>query len=336
MIKQASDIDFVITWVDGSDPKWLQQKIKYSSEMEDFNGNTSTVRYRDYGTLKYVFRGIEKFTPWVRKIYLVTADQCPEWLNLNNPKVELVSHSSIIEKKYLPLFNSNPIEWNIDKISGLSENFVYFNDDMLLNKSLSPEYFFTDNLPCDFRLYTDNLPIESFYSIPFTNDTLMNTYINGKWPLSKKGLYSLKYGKQLLKEQLFIYQAKHRGIPGYIEPHGPQAYKKSSFKKAKEIWTKQIEENNTHRFRQSNDVSIWLVRHLQLELGIFNPVKKKRNHVYTIRDIKELERDIRNSRSDMLCINDADVSSEEEYINLISQIDEMLKRKYPNKSSFEK
>ena len=61
-----SSIDFVITWVDGSDPKWLQEKRKYSNEMEDFNGNTSTVRYRDYGTLKYVFRSIEKFTPWVR------------------------------------------------------------------------------------------------------------------------------------------------------------------------------------------------------------------------------------------------------------------------------
>lgn len=331
-----SKIDFVITWVDGSDPKWLQQKKKYSNEMEDFNGNTTTVRYRDYGTLKYVFRSIEKYAAWVRKIYLVTADQCPKWLNLDNPKVEVIDHSSIIDKKYLPLFNSDPIEWNIDKIPNLSENFVYFNDDMLLNKKLAPEYFFKNGLPCDFRLYTDNLPIESFYSIPFTNDTLMNNYLHGRWPLSKKGLYSLKYGKQLLKEQLFVYQAKHRGIPGYIESHGPQAFKKSSFKKAKEIWPTQIEENNTHRFRKSNDISIWLVRHLQLELGLFNPVNHKRNHVYTIKDVDALKEDVINSVSDMVCINDADVASIEEYETLTSQIDELLKAKYPDKSSFEK
>lgn len=331
-----SKIDFVITWVDGSDPKWLQQKKKYSNEMEDFNGNTTTVRYRDYGTLKYVFRSIEKYAAWVRKIYLVTADQCPKWLNLDNPKVEVIDHSSIIDKKYLPLFNSDPIEWNIDKIPNLSENFVYFNDDMLLNKKLAPEYFFKNGLPCDFRLYTDNLPIESFYSIPFTNDTLMNNYLHGRWPLSKKGLYSLKYGKQLLKEQLFVYQAKHRGIPGYIESHGPQAFKKSSFKKAKEIWPTQIEENNTHRFRKSNDISIWLVRHLQLELGLFNPVNHKRNRVYTIKDVDALKEDVINSVSDMVCINDADVASIEEYENLTSQIDELLKTKYPDKSSFEK
>ena len=91
-----------------------------------------------------------------------------------------------------------------------------------------------------------------------------------------------------------------------------------------------------NRFRQSNDISIWLVRHLQLELGLFNPVKHKRNHVYTIKDISALKKDMMNSLSDMLCINDADVASDEEYISLTSQINEMLKQKYPDKSSFEK
>lgn len=331
----TAKIDFVITWVDGNDPQWIQTKNKYINEISDFNGNNTSIRYRDYGTLKYVFRSIEKFTPWVNKIYLVTADQCPKWLNVDNSKVKLISHSDIIDQKYLPLFNSDPIEWNIDKIPNLSENFVYFNDDMLLNKTLAPKYFFKNNLPCDFRLYTDNLPIEQFYYIPFTNDLLINNFVNGKWPLSKKGLYSLKYGKHILREQVFLHQAKHRGIPGYIELHGPQPFQKSSFKKAKSIWSKQIEENNTHRFRQYNDISIWLVRHLQLELGSFTPTKSDGNTVYTILDTDNLKKDLEKSISNTFCINDVSVSSEK-YETLSKEINNLLNAKYPNKSSFEK
>ncbi|RXA74029.1 capsule biosynthesis protein CapG, partial [Pediococcus acidilactici] len=50
-------IDFVVTWVDGSDPKWLRKKNKYSPSDEIMN---TDIRYRDYGTFKYWFRAIEE------------------------------------------------------------------------------------------------------------------------------------------------------------------------------------------------------------------------------------------------------------------------------------
>lgn len=73
-------IDFVISWVDENDSKWISKKNKYKKANDE-------ARFRDYGTLKYVFRSIEKFAPWVHKVYLITDNQVPKWLNLDSDKV---------------------------------------------------------------------------------------------------------------------------------------------------------------------------------------------------------------------------------------------------------
>ena len=72
------EIDFVILWVDGSDPEWKKQKSKYSHDSKD---DDRPQRYRDFGMLRYWFRGVEKFAPWVRNIYFVTWGHLPEWLD---------------------------------------------------------------------------------------------------------------------------------------------------------------------------------------------------------------------------------------------------------------
>ena len=123
-------IDFVIPWVDDSDPVWRAKKEKYTGIMSQV-GNEEA-RYRDWDTLKYWFRGVEKFAPWVRNVYFITDDQVPEWLNLDNPKLKWVKHSDYIPEEYLPTFNSHVIEWNMHRIPDLAENFVYFNDDVFL------------------------------------------------------------------------------------------------------------------------------------------------------------------------------------------------------------
>mgnify|MGYP000949357810 FL=1 len=123
-------IDFVVSWVDGNDPEWIAEKNKFSPGInKTFNTN---IRYRDYGLFKYWFRSIEKYAPWVNKIYVVTSGQKPEWLNIHADKIVFVKHSDFIPEEYLPTFNSNAIELNLHRIKGLSENFVLFYDDMYL------------------------------------------------------------------------------------------------------------------------------------------------------------------------------------------------------------
>ena len=139
-------IDFVITWVDGSDPAWLEEKSKYQPE-SDITTDASIRRYRDWGTLKYLFRGVESYAPWVRKVFFITWGHVPNWLDLSAPKLEVVKHEDYIPREYLPTFSSHPIELNMHRIEGLSEHFVYFNDDMYITQPIAPTLFFRNGLP---------------------------------------------------------------------------------------------------------------------------------------------------------------------------------------------
>lgn len=125
--RNEDQIDFVITWVDGNDPDWKEEKNRFTSTSEDDN---RVQRFRDWNNLQYWFRGVEKFAPYVHKIYFITWGHIPAWLNINNKKLIIIKHSDYMPSKYLPSFNSNAIELNMHRIKGLSEKFVYFNDDV--------------------------------------------------------------------------------------------------------------------------------------------------------------------------------------------------------------
>ena len=99
-------IDFVLLWVDDSDPEWRKLRKQYSPD-SDFLVDDSEARYRDWETLKYWFRGVEKFAPWVNKIYFVTCGHVPSWLNLDAEKLVHVKHEDYIPKEYLPTFSSS-------------------------------------------------------------------------------------------------------------------------------------------------------------------------------------------------------------------------------------
>ena len=109
-------IDFVITWVNDKDPKWIKKMNLFSKTLETNRPKDSILRFQDYGTLKFLFRSIERYAPWVNHIYLVTDDQVPSWLNRRNSKVSLVDHKDILPSHILPVFNSSVIELSINKI----------------------------------------------------------------------------------------------------------------------------------------------------------------------------------------------------------------------------
>ncbi|WP_180369763.1 stealth family protein, partial [Oenococcus oeni] len=140
-------IDFVIDWVNGQDISWQAKRAKYLENKED----ASSARFRDWGFLKYWFRSVEKNAPWVNKIYLITDNQKPDFLNLNSEKIKIVDHKDFIPDSFLPLFNSNAIEIGMHNIPGLSKQFVFFNDDMFINKKVSPTDFFKNGFPRDSR-----------------------------------------------------------------------------------------------------------------------------------------------------------------------------------------
>ena len=131
-------MDVVITYVDGFDPLW----------QKDYEENTNIPilekRFRDWGTLRYLLRGIEVNMSFINNVYLVVAreSQVPKWINRDNVKVVL--HSDIIPQEFLPTFNCNPIELHLHRIKDLDEYYVYFNDDVFPLKKCEPTDFFVD------------------------------------------------------------------------------------------------------------------------------------------------------------------------------------------------
>lgn len=134
-------MDAVITFVDGSRPSWQRQ---YARRV---GGKPSYTRFRDWNTLRYLLSGLEANAPFIRNVYLAVSDedQVPGWVNRKTLKI--VTHPQFIPKQLLPTFSSNVIELWLHAIPGLSEEFLYFNDDVFLLNPCVPEDFFVNGKP---------------------------------------------------------------------------------------------------------------------------------------------------------------------------------------------
>jgi hypothetical protein len=143
------EVDVVYTWVDHDDPQW---KRLYQQTRSAVNLGSDThisvdnpARFQNRNEIVYSIRSVNKYAPWVNRIYVVTNCQLPATL-LEEGKVTAVSHEEIFpDPSVLPTFNSRAIEANIHRIPGLAERVLYFNDDFFLCAPTLPTDFFTED-----------------------------------------------------------------------------------------------------------------------------------------------------------------------------------------------
>ena len=148
MERRDFDIDLVYLWVDGNDPEWRKRHDEAAGIIRENSAEDCEGRYVDNQELRYSLRSIAKYAPWIRKIFIVTDNQVPHWLDTSNPRIQIIDHKEILPRESLPTFNSCMIEHALYKIPGLSEHFLYANDDMFLNRDATPSDFFTpEGLP---------------------------------------------------------------------------------------------------------------------------------------------------------------------------------------------
>ncbi|CAG9857509.1 unnamed protein product [Phyllotreta striolata] len=142
--KTEEKIDAVYTWVNGSDPVFLRKLNEYMRSTNT-SCDSSKQRFDDKYELKFSLRSLEKFAPWINHVYIVTNGQIPYWLNLDYDKVSIITHEEIFKDvANLPTFSSPAIESNLHRTTvGLSQKFIYFNDDVFLASSVYPEDFYT-------------------------------------------------------------------------------------------------------------------------------------------------------------------------------------------------
>ena len=154
-------IDIVFTWVDGNDKSLKIKKNKYLNLRENYSlskDSNSTNRFRDNNELKFSIRSIEKYAKWVNNIYIVTDNQIPDWLNINSKNIYIIDHTDIFQnKEHLPTFNSNAIECNIPFIKGLSNYYIYMNDDFFFGGDIQQNLFIEDGL---MKFYTSKIKKE--------------------------------------------------------------------------------------------------------------------------------------------------------------------------------
>jgi len=328
-------IDFVIIWVDGNDSEWRAEREKYNEKHADIRN----IRYRDWENLRYWFRGVEKNAPWVNKIYFVTYGHIPEWLNIENEKLVIVKHEEFIPQDYLPTFNSHTIELNLHRINGLSEQFVYFNDDMFIVNKTKPQDFFKEGKPCDSAILSPAIKENKFGigNVELNNMAIINTYFDKNNQIKDRlfNWFNIKYGLEHNMKNILLFP--WNSFTSFYEFHISSNFLKSTFE---QVWEKEHEELNEtcmHKFRNLKmDVNQWLMRDWQLASNNFIVRRADFGKLYTITSNTNINNIFKNNRHKVVCFNDSDKISEEEFERLKKDLIFNFEKKLPKKSKFEK
>lgn len=322
-------IDLVILWVDGNDEAWLKEKNKYLG----VPGDNSKNRFRDWENLHYIFRGIEKYMPWINKIFFVTWGHLPKWLNTNNTKLRVVSHAEFIPAEYLPTFNSNVIELNLHRIKDLSENFILFNDDLFVLKSLKPTDFFVNGLPKDQYIeYLKKNSSQRHNIIRKNTHEIIDKYFSKKKFIKENigKVINSSYGINNLKTLMRINDATFGDI---YNDHLSQAFLKSTFDK---VWKLEREKLNIacmNKFRSNEDIGQGICKYWQLLEGNFIPSKTLGKYFFAKEDNSELIKAIKSEKYKIICIND--VSTDIDFEKSKQEINAALEQIFPDKCQYE-
>lgn len=334
-------IDFVVTWLDSSDKEWQRQYAYYKKKC---TGRTEAARFRNMDIFRYWFRAVEQYAPWVNKVFLVTNGTFPEWINAKHPKLVLVRHSDYIPEDYLPTFNSYTIEAFLHKIKGLSEQFVYFNDDFFLNAPVLPEFFFKKGLPCDNNAESImNVPIYNrqdqfgIYLAILASVGVINAHFERRQTVrqSPRRWYGCHLGGKGLSLSFLL--RRSRIFVGFEWRHFEQPFLKSVLEEA---WSKAPEMllESCSKFRKAEQlVPPYFFRYWQFATNRFYPVKLYRSKLYNLRlpDLERVGHALHNSEIISICFNDTADCPDDEFDIINRELQRMLEQKYPLKSSFE-
>lgn len=316
-------VDLVYLWVDGSDKEWLAKKELYLKNSGKILGNEAVAecRAKDNDELKMSLRCVEKYMPWINKIFIVTDNQIPKWLDTTNPKIQVVFHKDFMPEEILPTFNSASIEMYLHKIPNLSEHFIYANDDMFINQKLTPDFFFTK----------EGMPV-----------------IRLQKSICKKLAEKSVYSYTILKMQELIKQ--EYGIFYDLEPHhNLDTYTKSICSECEN----KFEYVTNNKFREKNDTQRSLISlyalatgqaklkviprtdfHLPFGTTLFNKLTGRYgvDSKYLGIEKSDLEKRFYYVNPKLFCFNDNDRAAESDRINA----KRFLRKLMPEKSSFEK
>ncbi|GAA1582607.1 stealth conserved region 3 domain-containing protein [Streptomyces globosus] len=286
------DIDFpvdaVISWVDSADPAWRRRREQAGAAAEagrPHGVDDAEHRYRDRGELRYCLRSIAAHAPWIRHVFLVTDRQTPPWLAAGHPGITVVDHRDLFaDTGSLPVFNSHAIESQIHRIRGLSEHFLYFNDDIFLGREQQPQhYFLPSGLP---KVFHDRRAVPPGPPGADEDDDVFSA--------------SQRATRRAVEE------AAGRTYP-YILAHTPYPLRRSFFARVEKALPGRLDATGRSVFRSATDLApVTLAAHLALAEG--RAVEGELTHAYVATDQPEagerLADLVRRRDADAFCLAD--------------------------------
>lgn len=293
-------MDLVITYVNGNDPVWKKDYEKYT------NVPVMEKRFRDWGTLKYLLRGVENHMPFIRNVYLVVShsSQVPDWADTANLKIVL--HKDIIPENFLPTFNCNPIEMHLHRIEGLDEEYLYFNDDMFPVADCKPEDFFRNGKGV-IKIYRHLFVSGMYKKICRNSDRLARKALGMSCSMC------------------------------FIRPqHICSPMLKSVCEELYDKVKPEIDETSASRTRTEKNLNQYLFLDYMYYKGLLIDEKISNKHFsVAMASPDKLDAFLRNPSRNLVCINDVHLS-EQKYEKLHDAILNAFQAKFPVKSRFEK
>lgn len=306
-IKDVSNvIDIVVPYVDSSDGEW-QALFNYYSPKIISDGSNGKIRFRKNDLFKYWFRSVETYTPWINNIFLLVQNinQVPNWIS-HLPNINIITHEMFIPTEYLPVFNSQAIEMFLHKIPGLSEKFIYANDDTYFIGPLNPENFFIGNsIKVDFK----ELPLGD--SVPIWKSSIMNS--------------------GLLVNQDETETLKNNGR--YITPmHVARPYLKSKLEEVHKLYGPEIA-SSISKFREAQNYTVYIYDFYMKKMGLTLTQDYEYKHFSNKSPVGLIGNFMDNpSTNKSICIND---SLEIENPQWDKRVLELFDNKFPKKSRYE-
>lgn len=308
-------VDAVYTWVDGDDPAMAVKRRAH----QELSGNviaareTGASRYTSHDELRYALRSLEMYAGFVRRVYLVTDSQLPAWLDPDAEGLTVIDHRDILPADALPVFNSHAIESRLHHIPGLSEHYLYFNDDVFINRPVRAEHFFHGNGIARIPLS----PLKLGVGAPHPLEPAPNSA-----------------GKNA-REVIMRFHGRHVTHKSLHTPH-PQLL--SVMREMESLGIAELERTSYSRFRATSDVAptSTLHHHWAIATGRAVPADYRFRYVQlgTPDMPRRLARLAAGEDVDFFCLNDVDTAPAARQAAQTA-IRAFLDRKYPFPSRFE-
>ncbi|WP_438352444.1 stealth conserved region 3 domain-containing protein [Microbacterium sp. CJ88] len=311
----VDEVDMVFSWVDGSSSEFQRQRAAQLEEYVVGDGDDGPARYRHVDELRYALRSVHMHAPWVRRIFIATDSPRPAWL-AEHPKVTLVrSEEFFPDLSVLPIHNSHAVESQLHRIDGLSEHFLYSNDDMFFGRAVDPDLFFSAGGVSRFVESSVRIGMGGAQTHRSGHDNALRV---------NRALLQERFGRLITVDLQHCATPLRRSVMAELESEFPDDFARTA----------------ASRFRSATDISVTnsLYHYYALLTGRAIATTRPRvRYVQTTlaRSLARMEKLAERNDTDMFCLNDGGESEVPEAVR-VRAVQSLLGRMFPIAAPWER